>query len=638
MERILKNTVYLLGIYLTGIIFFTVFRIVLIYSYISANDTYTFLNQNMVKSFAMGFRFDTVISCYILIIPALILAISSFFRKSMKRMIKGIMIWSLITYTVSFIFTAANIPYYIQFNKQINASIWNWMSEPQFVIRMIFSEDSFLIYILLLLILMAAYYYIIIKWTKRHLKVLSESDGTGIKYVQSAIFSILLLFSVFLGIRGRLAIKSPIRIGTAYFCNDQFLNQAGLNPVFVLIKTSMDINKENSRIISIADEYESYKKAATILNMTTDSIGWSRKIPGDSIARKKNVVVILMESFCSDLLEWKEGTPFVNRLTEKSVYFRNTYSAGIHTMNGIHSTLFGFPALMNQHPMKIIRTFKGMPASFVENGYSTMYFTTHDEQFDNVSGFLIANGIESVYGQKDYPLNEVKSNLGVVDDYMLKYAVNKISERHAADKKPFFATLLTASNHQPYIIPDYYKPDSEDIRKQIVEYSDWAISQFFEMAEKEDWYNNTLFVLLGDHGSPSGLNIYDVSLIYHQIPLIFYEPGEENNARTINDVAGQIDVYPTIMGWVGLPYENETFGVDLMKEKRKYIYFSSDDSYACVDTSYYYVNRMDGRESLYNYSVQSPEDSISFHKDKANEMNNYAKTMIQAAQYIIKNK
>lgn len=638
MKKILTNTLFAFSIYLVGMLFFSIFRIILLNAYISANDTYEFLNGNLIKALIMGVRFDTTTSCYIMILPVLLLCLGSFFKRIEIWIVKFVKIWVLFMYSLSFLTTAANIPYYLQFNKPINASIWNWMSEPSFVLGMIFSETSFVIYFILLIAVIAAFSFSIIKITKLHLKRISNIESTKFNYGIPIIYSIFLLSVVFLGIRGRWTKKSPIRIGTAYFCSDQFMNQLGLNPVFVLMRSSLDMLKENKQIVSLADTKGSFNRAANMLGMTTDSTGWYKDVVPKEPARKKNIVVILMESYCTDLLEMDDRTPFIKNLITKSVYFKNTYSAGIHTMNGIHATLFSYPALLNQHPLKSIKSFYGMPKALIDNGYSTMYFTTHDDQFDNVAGFIIANGIENVYAQKDYPTSEVRSNLGVVDDYMFRYAVNKLSEHSRNNNKPFFATILTASNHQPYIIPEYFTPKEGDMRKKIVEYSDWAISVFFEEAKKEDWYNNTLFVLLGDHGSPAGINLYDVSLLYHQIPFIIYEPGKEAESKVMPDIAGQIDVFPTIMGWLNLPYRNETFGIDLMREKRDYIYFSSDDSYACVDTTYYYVNRMDGRESLYNYSAKSAEDSIMYYKEKANEMDEYAKTMIQAAQYIIKDK
>lgn len=638
MKKFILNTLYVTGVYVTGIVFFTIFRIVLFKSYLSFNDAYSYSDSDLFQALWMGFRFDTVISCYILIVPVLLLCITSFLKTKSGPFMKFVMLWLMILYSISYVFTAANIPYYLQFNKQINASIWNWMSEPSFVIGMMFSEKSFLVYIFLFIVICILYCLFVVFWTKFFIrKVDSVEQKPGFSVVL-LLCSLLLLFLTFAGIRGRLVIKSPIRIGTAYFGSDQFMNQLGLNPVFVLMKSSMDKSKENRQKVNLADGRISFEKAAVLLGMQTDSVSWYKDVLGEDTLQRKNVVVILMESFCTDLLEWKDRTPFVNGLIKKSLYFKNTYSAGIHTMNGIHSTLFSYPSLLNQHPLKNIRPFYGMPSAMVDNGYSTMYFTTHDDQFDNVAGFLIANGVERIFAQKDYPSSEVKSNLGVVDDYMLRYAVRKISEVSEETEKPFFATLLTASNHQPYVIPEYFIPKEGDMRRKIVEYSDWALSRFFEEASKEEWYGNTLFVLLGDHGSPAGLNLYDVSLLYHQIPLIFFEPGGNGPTGTVTDIAGQIDVFPTIMGWLGLPYRNETFGVDLMKEKRKYVFFSSDDSYACVDSSYYYVNRMDGRESLYNYAAHSEKDSISFYAEKAREMDDYAKTMIQAAQYIVTNK
>ena len=103
-------------------------------------------------------------------------------------------------------------------------------------------------------------------------------------------------------------------------------------------------------------------------------------------------------------------------------------------------------------------------------------------------------------------------------------------------------------------------------------------------------------------------------------------------------MAGQIDIFPTVMGILGFPYINNTFGIDLMKEKRQMMFFSSDDAYCCIDSCHYYVCRNEGGESLYAYRMQDSENQIADFQEKASHMKTYAQSMIQAAQYVVQKK
>src|SRR5690606_4728694 len=168
-------------------------------------------------------------------------------------------------------------------------------------------------------------------------------------------------------------------------------------------------------------------------------------------------------------------TPNLDKLISQSVSYENVYTAGIHTYNGVYSTLFGQPAIMDKHTMHytVIPEMKGgLPKILKENGYSTYYFTTHDDQFDNIGGFLSANGVERVVSVHDYPSSEVKSTLGVPDHVMFGKVISEMNAR--TSEKPFFTTILTGSNHTPYILPKNIslKTKLKEMKSKQIEYSD----------------------------------------------------------------------------------------------------------------------------------------------------------------------
>ena len=125
---------------------------------------------------------------------------------------------------------------------------------------------------------------------------------------------------------------------------------------------------------------------------------------------------------------------------------------------------------------------------------------------------------------------------------------------------------MTASDHGPYYLPDYYKPRNKDIKDQMVEYADWSLRKLISpwLLQKE-WFSNTIFVFIADHGSPINA-VYDIPLDYHHTPLVFYAPGIITEPVTFDCIGGQIDVFPTIMGILNQPYINNTLGIDLLSK------------------------------------------------------------------------
>ena len=168
----------------------------------------------------------------------------------------------------------------------------------------------------------------------------TEKDFNYRSIIFSFFVGILFMGICFIGARGRVEIKSPIRIGTAYFSNNAFLNQLGLNPNFVLLNTMLELKKDKSKEIKFIDNRQAIQNVRQYLNIISeDPISpIARIIPAKDTVRKKNVVLILMESMSSNHLRAdsaETNVPFLKHLLTKSTYFPNFYSAGVHTFNGI---------------------------------------------------------------------------------------------------------------------------------------------------------------------------------------------------------------------------------------------------------------------------------------------------------------
>ena len=622
----------IIRIYFLVLLFLTVFRLILFFSGLERIDFNIEPIINILSAFVIGLRFDIVIIGYIIFIPTLILLILDLFNKKNKIIQKLAFYWTFILFGIAFMISAADIPYFNQFFSRFSIGAFEWIDSFDFVIKMIIEEPKYFIFIILWIVVM----FVFFKLLRR---LFYRNYSTTIRNIIVKTFiSIVFLGIVFIGIRGRVEKKSPIRVGTAFFCSNPFLNQLGLNPTFTFIHSYIASLKEKNKPINLIEEEIAYKNVREYLSRADfiDSVSIDRKIVPDSISNKKlNVVVIIMESMSAAKMTRygnKDNlTPFLDSLSYNSYYFNSIYTAGEHTYNGIFSTLFSYPALYRQHPLKKMNKYHGFATSLKKLGYSTTYFTTHDGQFDNVEGFLRANDFDNIYSQIDYPIEEIKTTLGVPDDYLFRFSIPVI-DKLSADNKPFFVTFMTASDHGPYYVPEYYKPHTKEVRKQTVEYADWSLRKFIDIASHKSWFDSTIFVFVADHGAAINVE-YDIPLNYHHSPLIIFAP-KLLKPKQFNDIGGQIDIYPTVMGLLHQPYINTTLGVDLINSSRPYILINGDDKVAALDNEFLMILKKDNSKSLYKYKTLDKKNYLIENPDKVKEMDKYLRSNMQVFQSI----
>lgn len=645
MKKIQTALGYVLSVHLLALVFMTLQRVVLLLTNLQHIENVEAKFSWISSALLRGVWFDNVIACYISALPLLLLSIAGLFNKTNKWLLKGSNVYYFLLYIPVLGIGTANIPYFNYFFKHLNASIFNWSEEGATAAGMVFGEVSYYFYMLLFVVLMVAFGYLLGKLSNCLLN--KKQQQTTLHQSIAYLPVCLILFGLcFLGIRGRLG-YNPIKTSQAYFCDNSFLNQLGINPAFYFMRDVIESSKSYYNVDDILSEEEALAIAQQHLvpdSLKNERYPLLRTISTEGKAKDMNVVIILMESLSAELLKVKENgkeiTPFLNSLIEKSYYFDHFYSAGTHTNHGIVATLYGLPALFDRNMMKNVEIplCQGLPNTLKEQGYRTLFFVTHEAQYDNMNAFLLENGIDEMYAEEDYPRNMRRNSFGVADDFLFHYALGKLREK-AEKPQPFMATLLTVSNHPPYVVPDSFKSVSDDPQYQIVAFADDAIRQFMTEAEKEDWFQNTLFVLLGDHGKIVGPQTYEMSLSYNHIPLILYSPQLTEAPLRFAQLGGQVDVFPTVMGLLNRPYTNNTLGVDLLKTQRPAMFFSSDDALGCIDKEFFYTYNFKAKiEGLYQYAEGNPEQLISRYQAKADSMKMYSAAMFQATETMLKRK
>ncbi len=636
-----KQLVYILRTYLSGVIFFSIFRLILLVQ--EFHQLHYLPTEKgawlVIKAFLMGLRFDTVVSGYILTLPFLLLladALAGWDSRLLKRIVFALVCAS---YIFTFFVCAADIPYFHHFYSRISMSalISANGDSSTMLSGMIFQEWRFYWVLLPFFIIV----WLFVRNNKRLLAILDKKEDFSFSTTLGS-FSLFALL-LFMGIWGRFSLQSHLDAGTAYFSDYAFTNMLGLNPAFTFSQSylsSFDNTNIDAHFMGDGEAIRNVQDYLEIPAAQDFNSPIAREVLFfDTLAEKPNVVLVIMESMSS----YKMGrygnpnhlTPFLDSLAEQGYAFDSVFTSGIHTFAGIYSSLYSYPVIKRQHPMMDIEPHEGIAPTLKQNGYSTIYFTTHDKLYDNVGPFLLANGFDRVVSKDDYPPERILSALGVPDDYLYEHAVGDLNELHEQGK-PFFAAIMTGSDHSPFMIPKYYKPKSGEVTHAVVEYVDWSIRKFLRIAAQQPWFDNTLFVFVADHGASIDKR-YDVPLSYLHTPLIFYAPSLLGAPRQFDRLGSQSDIFPTVMGILKYPYVNNTFGIDLLRERRPFACAFADDKFAVLNSEYMYVERENGITSLYNYRSGDVRDYSKQYPELAKSMKKFGESTFQATQWLHKN-
>lgn len=623
---------YILITYAIGIVVFTLFRVANTLVYCLGADIWPDFEGQYFQALVMGWRFDTAVSCYLLAVPLALMIVGELARIRAKGYYRAVHVLTVTLYIVAFFACAADVPFFSYFFTRLNAFAANEIDSFGIIAHMILSEPVYLAG-LAAFVALAVGYAFLMRWVYR--KVLRDRLEDRLPLGWAIVLALLLVFSTFVGMRGRLGKKSPLRVGTASYCGNAFLNQLGLNPVFTFVKSIEELNKNASRPLALmdADEAQQIYEAERALPADSTLVSKEMDLP---LPEGTNVVLILMESMTVD----KTGlcnngnrpslTPCLDSLMRGGLLFTQCYSAGIHTYNGIYSTLFSHPGILARHTMKhtFIPQMCGLPHQLKGHGYQTAFMMTHDEDYDNMRNFLHSNAFDSVIGQHSFPAGESLGTWGLPDHRLLEHAVEHC--RAAARQGAFFTTVMTCSDHVPYILPQdiSFTPRSKAMDDKMVEYADWSLGHFMQMAAQEPWFENTLFVFIADHGS-AGQSLYDIALSYHHVPMLFYCP-KHIVPQCCDRLALQIDLYPTLMGMLPYPYENNTFGHDLLRQRRECAYFGSDDKLCAMDTAYLYICQVaENNEHLYHWCDNQAGDCKELLPDRAANLRKHVFGMVQ---------
>ncbi|MBD8493897.1 LTA synthase family protein [Pseudomonas syringae] len=545
--------------------------------------------STFLEALVNGMRFDLRLTIYLLI--PLFFAVFSVRAMSARGFFR---FWLTLVGSITLLLGLVEMDFYREFHQRLNGLVFQYIKEdPKTVLSMLWYGFPVVRYLLAWVVvtwLLSLVFKGIDRVTRPGPGTISSADSrsTAPWYTRAMVFFVILLVAV-VAARGTLRQGPPLRWGDAYTTDSNFANQLGLNGTLTLItaaKSRMSEDRDNIWKATLPQD----QAQQTVRNMLLtpseklvepDLAAVRRDFtpPAQNTLPIRNVVVILMESFAGHsvgaLGSNANITPYFDKLSQEGLLFDHFFSNGTHTHQGMFATMACFPNLpgfeyLMQTP-EGSHKLSGLPQLLsAGRDYDDVYVYNGNFAWDNQSGFFSNQGMTNFIGRGDY-VNPVFSDptWGVSDQDMFDRGAQELKARQGG--KPFYALLQTLSNHTPYALPEQLPVErvtghgSLDEHLTAMRYSDWALGQFFEKAKKEPYYNETLFVVLGDHGFGNNRQLTEMDLGRFNVPLLLIAPGiQDKFGKRSSTVGTQVDVVPTIMGRLGGPTRHQCWGRDLL--------------------------------------------------------------------------
>ena len=431
-------------------------------------------------------------------------------------------------------------------------------------------------------------------------------------YIIQTLALLIAAFLCWAGMRGGFWDNRPIKISTA----NQFIDRPNdasliLNTPFSLFRTIGKHSYHNPGYYQSEAELEAI--FTPIHNPLTSHLS--------PLTSKKNIVVLFLESFGREyvgslnqeiLPGYKGYTPFLDSLMQHAVSFRYTFANGRASVDAMPSALSGLPMFVESFVAASHATnhLSGMAACLDSLGYETAFFHGAPASSLGFQGFTRSTGFQQCYSQEDFEADPRTNGpadsdnwWGIWDEPFLQYFRTKMSDM----KEPFMTALFTLSSHHPFHVPEQYKAVFKEEEMPIhkcIRYTDHALQRFFEEASKEPWFNNTIFVMTGDHTNMSNHPEYKSSINQFATSIILYDPSGTVTPGIRDGIAQQTDILPTILNLVGYDKPYMAFGCDLLNTP-------AEDTWAInyLDGIYQfckgdYILQFDGQQTIGFYALK----------------------------------
>lgn len=610
-----------------------------------------------VPSFLMGMRYDLRWIAFALL-PIVVMSLLPKFSPFYSTRNKKWWTWYLAIVTfIIFFFFAAGFGSFSYNQTPLDAGAMNFAEDFSISLKMMWQT-----YPMILMLSGLVIAVLLFRWMyhRSHWRVINRTDGKGIPYRRKYFFISIIILLLFAW--GNFS-WPPLGRSDSFRFKNSFKSYLAINPLqnfFATLKLRKpDFNERKAR--------EVFPVMARWMQLQdSNTFSFRREIAprSNSFESKPNIVLIQCESF-SMYKSTMSGnplntTPFFDSLCRNGVFFEKCFAPHFSTARALFAILSGIPdAQLFKFSSRNPEAVKQRTIINSLEDYEKHYFLGGSPEFSNFDGLL--NNIKGLQMHTEEHFRKPKVNVWGISDKDLFLEANDVFTKR---KAPFFAYIQTSGNHRPYnrTIPesdtDFVKMvvPEEELKKYGFEsldefncfrYSDYCFRKFMEAAAKEEYFHNTIFIFVGDHGlSGNAEAMYPSLWTEHRltdehVPLLFYAPDLLTpNWRT--EVVSQVDILPTIAGLLHQSYINTTLGRDLLdpEKKNNYAFITNTAGGIGIVTDDFYFTRNINfpdeqmvpmhKNALQKYSV-SQLDSVK------KELSIFTTAYFESAKYLLMN-
>lgn len=587
------------------------------------------------SAFIMGFRFDARVLAIIGLLMLLLCALPFLnpFKNGNARRFWNILL-PVIFLLMLFVF-AIDFYHFDYLHQRLNATVLNYLQDAGISFNMMWQSYPLLKISIALILVFVLARFIFGRLLARYQQQDSFYKRKGIVVY---VISILILGGFIFGKLGQF----PLRWSDAYTLSDDFKANLALNP-FQSFLSTLSFRNSSYDIKKVREAYPMMATYLGVNKMDSSVLNYERNIPATQPGNNKpNIVLVICESFSAYKSSMYNNplntTPYFAELCKNGVFFDRCFTPAYGTARGVWATITGIPDV--ESPKTASRNPNAVDQNTIINefrDYNNFYFLGGSATWANIRGVL-TNNIRNLklYEQDDYQAKKI--DVWGISDKNLFLEANRILKQQT---HPFFAVIQTADNHRPYTIPEEDKGEfnmlsfSADSLKRFgfesneemnaFRYTDFGYRKFMEAAKKEAYFDNTLFVFVGDHGIRyNGTLEYfprswtEQGLTCEHVPLLFYAP-KLLQAKRISDVCSQVDILPSIASAVGIAYNNNSMGRNLFDstsmqyrtappaERFAFVIDHDVKTVGLAGNKYYYLkNFKTGKEELVSMTGNEP--------------------------------
>jgi phosphoglycerol transferase MdoB-like AlkP superfamily enzyme len=515
--------------------------------------------SDALKIFYHGLRLDLSASAYLMLIPFLLLIVSSIIRKDI---FKAVIPWynGVIVIVLSLIIVA-DLELYKYWGFRLDVTPLLYIKTPKEAMA------SVSVWVVIRQLIIAAVLSISFLWILNRRKI----EKQKYKVIEIPLYLLLLTFMI-VPIRGGFGI-APLNVGSAYFSQNNYLNHAAIN-VFWNLGNSLADQDNKSHKYDFFNEEQVASLVKPYMNQN-DTTG-AKVIT----SLKPNIILIMLESFTANVIEPLGGlkgvTPSLNALANEGVFFKNFYASGDRSDKGLIAILSGYPAQATFSVIKDAAKTQSMPklpSDLKQLGYNTSFYYGGDLNFANMRSFLISARFDKLISMEDFPSSSYNSKWGAHDEVVFKRLFEDLNEA----KAPFFKMIFTLSSHEPFEVPSH-RVEKDDISSKFVNsisYTDSCLGSFIQNAKKQAWWQNTWVIIVADHGVRYVGNLKGHVPEKFRIPMLWLG-GAVNKPIHVDKTASQVDIPATVLTQLGVDAGKYMFSRNIFGERQKtdafYIY------------------------------------------------------------------